>query len=58
MRQVDGAVGLSELLAAALLKAVWWDLRLASLLTHLFMHCLCLFGDLLFYLTLICTDRP
>jgi len=22
--------------AAALLKAVWWDLRLASLLTHLF----------------------
>ena len=25
----------SELGAAALLKAVWWDLRLASLLTHL-----------------------
>jgi len=22
--------------AAALLKAVWWDLRLASLLTHLY----------------------
>jgi len=26
----------SELGAAALLKAVWWDLRLASLLTRLF----------------------
>jgi len=26
----------SELGAAALCKAVWWDLRLASLLTHLF----------------------
>jgi len=26
--------GQSELWAAALLKAVWWDLRLASLLTH------------------------
>jgi len=22
-----------------LLKAVWWDLRLASLLTHLFLFC-------------------
>jgi len=30
-----GSVGQSELGAAALLKAVWWDLRLASLLTHL-----------------------
>ena len=30
-----GSVGQSELRAAALLKAVWWDLRLASLLTHL-----------------------
>jgi len=29
--------GQSELEAAALLKAVWWDLRLASLLTHLFL---------------------
>ena len=28
--------GQSELEAAALLKTVWWDLRLASLLTHLF----------------------
>jgi len=28
--------GHSEFGAAALLKAVWWDLRLASLLTHLF----------------------
>jgi len=28
-------VGQSELEAAALLKAVWWDLRLTSLLTHL-----------------------
>jgi len=28
----------SELGAAALLKAVWWDLRLASLLTHLFYY--------------------
>ena len=27
--------GQSELGAAALLKAVWWDLHLASLLTHL-----------------------
>jgi len=26
----------SELEAAALLKVVWWDLRLASLLVHLF----------------------
>ena len=26
----------SELGAAALLKAVWWGMRLASLLTHLF----------------------
>jgi len=38
--RIDGAcgasVGQSELRAAALLKAVWWDLRLASLLTHLF----------------------
>jgi len=25
-----------ELEPAALLKAIWWDLRLASLLTHLF----------------------
>jgi len=32
-----GLVGHSELVAAALLKAVWWDLRLASLLTHLLM---------------------
>ena len=24
--------------AAALLKAVWWDMRLASLLTHFFRH--------------------
>jgi len=31
--------GHSELGAvAALLKAVWWDLRLPSLLTHLFVH--------------------
>jgi len=30
-------VGQSELGAAVLLKAVWWDLRLASLLTHLFL---------------------
>jgi len=28
--------GHSELGVAALLKAVWWDLRLASLLTHLY----------------------
>jgi len=32
--------GHSEFGAAALLKAVWWDLRLACLLTHLFV---CLF---------------
>jgi len=30
-----GSVGQSELGAAMLLKAVWWDLRLARLLTHL-----------------------
>jgi len=30
--------GHSELGAAALLKAVWWDMRLASLLTHFFCH--------------------
>ena len=30
------AAAQSEFGAAALLKAVWWDLRLASLLTHLF----------------------
>jgi len=30
-----GWVRQSELRAAALLKAVWWDSRLASLLTHL-----------------------
>jgi len=33
-----GSVGRSELGAAVLLKAVWWDLRLESLLTHLFVH--------------------
>jgi len=31
--------GQSEFGAAALLKAVWWGMRLASLLTHLFSHC-------------------
>jgi len=30
-----GSVRQSELVVAALLKAVWWDLRLASLLMHL-----------------------
>jgi len=29
-----------ELQTAALLKAVWWGMRLASLLTHLFYFCL------------------
>ena len=29
-------MGQSELGSVALLKAVWWDLRLAGLLTHLF----------------------
>ena len=33
---IEIAVGHSELGVAALLKAVWWDLHLASLLTHLF----------------------
>jgi len=42
-----GSLGDSELrtrlgghseLAPALLKAVWWDLRLASLLAHLFIY--------------------
>jgi len=36
----QGSVGQSELAAAALLKAVWCDLRLARLLTHLFLSCL------------------
>jgi len=30
------SVGSRNWAAAALLKALWWDLRLASLLTHLF----------------------
>jgi len=30
-----GSVGQSELVAATLLSAVWWDLCLASLLMHL-----------------------
>ena len=35
-----GLVGQSELRAAALLKAVWWGMRLAILLTHLrYIHC-------------------
>jgi len=33
---IQVAVGQSELAAAASRKAVWWDLRLASLLTHSF----------------------
>jgi len=33
-----GSVGQLEWGVAALLKAVWWDLRLASLLTHLLSH--------------------
>ena len=37
-----GSVGQSELGAAVLLKAVWWDLRLASLLTHLLFFKLCI----------------
>ena len=39
-RYIEIAMEHSELGAAAMLKAVWWDLRLASLLTHLF--CLCM----------------
>jgi len=35
-----------ELRAAALLKAVWWGMRLASLLTHLFVcHFVCTVTD-------------
>jgi len=34
-----GSMGQSESGAAALLKAVWWDLRLASLLMHLYHLC-------------------
>jgi len=37
-----GSLGQSELGAAALRKAVWWDLRFASLLMHLFLCCLLL----------------
>jgi len=33
-----GLVGQSELRAAALLKAIWWYLHLASMLTHLLLH--------------------
>ena len=33
-----GSVGHSELGTVVLLMATWWDLRLVSLLTHLFMH--------------------
>jgi len=33
---VARCMGHSEMGAAVLLKAVWWDLRLASLLTDLF----------------------
>jgi len=44
--RMDGACGGSvrhcELWAAALRKAVWWDMRLASLLMHLFLCCLLL----------------
>jgi len=35
MIYIQIAVGQSELVAAPSRKAVWWDLRLASLLTHL-----------------------
>jgi len=35
MSYIEIAVGQSELAAAALLKDVWWDLHLASLMTHL-----------------------
>ena len=35
MSYIEIAVGQSELGAAASRKAVWWDLRLASPLTHL-----------------------
>ena len=31
-----GSVNQSELGTTALLKVIWWDLRLACLLTHLF----------------------
>jgi len=35
-RRAMGIRNYAELGAAASTKAVWWDLRLASLLTHLF----------------------
>jgi len=37
MSYIEVAVGQSELGSAASRKAVWWDLRLASLLTHFFL---------------------
>jgi len=45
-------------MAAALLKAVWWDLHLASLLTHLLLFCLVelfldLFTGLMSYLQMV-----
>jgi len=36
MSYIEVAVGQSELGAAPSRKTVWWDLRFASLLTHLF----------------------
>ena len=43
--QRRGSVLQSELGAAASRKAVWWDLRLASLLTHLFLFFFCTVTD-------------
>jgi len=40
--------GHSELEAAALHKAVWWDLRLSGLLTHLLVSPLLFFVSFLF----------
>jgi len=48
--------GQSELWAAVSTKAVWWDLRLASLLTHLFFksHHTVVWGRYLVYCAFVC----
>jgi len=49
MSYIHIVLGQSELGAAASRKAVWWDLRLASYLTHLLLLLLLLLSLLLLY---------
>jgi len=46
----------SELGAAALTKAVWWDFRLASLLKHLFAFGLVFFSFFCFFFKFSAVD--